>query len=319
MVQCGDPRRPACLHGTGLQLFKGFLVVLVILLPLFAAYSGVQIAFAGQPGAAIPFNIGLYVIFYLLIQVAVYRARRYRLSHTQWRGIRFSQDGDARIYMLISALWSVATVATAGIAAPWAWAARERYMMKHTLLGDRRFEFTGKGKELIGEWIIVLVTGGIGYIWYAVYRFRYIVANSRLGDVSARSSLTSGFLYGRVLLIGLTVMLIYFALFGGFVVALMKYTAAMKNSGMAGPGDALGHAVQHYLFYLLAAGAFASLLFTGLMQLLGWAMLYLPLVRRTCATLVIHNALALQDITQASRGADQSGEGLADAFDVGIG
>jgi uncharacterized membrane protein YjgN (DUF898 family) len=80
--------------GTGKEMFIGFLVVTAILLPFFLFF---QFAFPamvarGKQGAA----AGIFSLFYLAIiylgGIARFRALRYRLSRTWWRGIRGGSD-----------------------------------------------------------------------------------------------------------------------------------------------------------------------------------------------------------------------------------
>src|SRR5262245_2079042 len=79
--------------GTGKELVMGFLIVMAILTPFALAYAVAQQILFGNPIGA-----GLLQVFYLsalivLSVIALFRARRYRLSRTAWRGIHAGQDG----------------------------------------------------------------------------------------------------------------------------------------------------------------------------------------------------------------------------------
>src|SRR5258708_27174366 len=97
--------------GTAKELLIGFLFALAILLPLYLVYFLIGIeaerlkAFASVP-------VGLF--YYLFIQFAIYRARRYRLTRTIWRGVRFSMGGSGMSYAWRVGLWTLLAVITLG-------------------------------------------------------------------------------------------------------------------------------------------------------------------------------------------------------------
>jgi uncharacterized membrane protein YjgN (DUF898 family) len=88
---------PLAYTGTGKELFVGFLVVFgVLLIPTLILTIGAIVAF-GQTGQVVA-QIATAVVFAFLGGVAIYRARRYRLSRTNWRGIRGSLEGSSWAY-----------------------------------------------------------------------------------------------------------------------------------------------------------------------------------------------------------------------------
>ena len=94
--------------GRGKELLIGFLVALAILVPIYLGYFLIGLeAERLQAFASIP----LVAFFYLFAQFAIYRARRYRLTRTVWRGVRFWMSGSGWIYALRASLWGVLTVA----------------------------------------------------------------------------------------------------------------------------------------------------------------------------------------------------------------
>jgi uncharacterized membrane protein YjgN (DUF898 family) len=144
--------------GRGRELLIGFLFAVAVLAPLFLLYflAGVEAerykAFASLP---------LYVILFLLGQFAAYRARRYRLTRTVWRGVRFWMSGSGWAYAFRSLLWSAFTYLTLGLAYPWRAAALERYKMRNTCYGDMQGSFVGTGWGLFkkGFWLWLILFG----------------------------------------------------------------------------------------------------------------------------------------------------------------
>jgi uncharacterized membrane protein YjgN (DUF898 family) len=100
------------------------------------------------------------------MQFAVYRARRYRLTRTLWRGVRFWMNGSGLAYASRAFGWALLVVATLGIAYPWREAALERYKMGHTIYGDLASRFDGTGWEFFkrGWWLWLLSIATIAVV-----------------------------------------------------------------------------------------------------------------------------------------------------------
>ena len=138
--------------GRGKELLIGFLFALAIIVPIYLAYFLVGLeaerfkAFASFP---------LVAFFYVFGQFAIYRARRYRLTRTVWRGVRFWMTGSGWAYAARAALWTLLMPLTLGLILPWREAALERYKMRHSHYGDLRGRFEGRGWEFFkrGFWI----------------------------------------------------------------------------------------------------------------------------------------------------------------------
>ena len=89
----------------------GFLFALAILVPIYLAYFLVGIEAERYKAFA---SVPLFLFFYLFGQFAIYRARRYRLTRTVWRGVRFWMDGSGWAYAMRAAGWALLTVLTLG-------------------------------------------------------------------------------------------------------------------------------------------------------------------------------------------------------------
>jgi uncharacterized membrane protein YjgN (DUF898 family) len=142
--------------GRAKELLIGFLFALAILVPVYLAYFLVGLeaerfkTFASTP---------LFIFFYLFGQFAIFRARRYRLTRTVWRGVRFWMAGSGLAYAARAALWGLLMVLTLGLILPWREAALERYKMQHTYYGDLQGSFEGRGWEFFkrGWWLWLLI------------------------------------------------------------------------------------------------------------------------------------------------------------------
>ena len=83
--------------GTALELLLGFLIAIAILIPVYAGFflAALDLGMIGKLSGVIAF-----AALGVLGQYAIYRARRYRLTRTIYRGLRFHQEGSAWAYRL---------------------------------------------------------------------------------------------------------------------------------------------------------------------------------------------------------------------------
>jgi uncharacterized membrane protein YjgN (DUF898 family) len=186
--------------GRGRELLIGFLFALAILVPIYLAYFIVGLeaerftAFASAP---------LFLFFYLFGQFAIFRARRYRLTRTVWRGVRFWMSGSGWAYAAWAALWGVLMLLTLGLILPWREAALERYKMRHCHYGDLQGSFDGNGWEFLkrGWWLWLLAILPLVVLLIAFPLSRYVPDLLQLVDrialpVAPLWVLSAPFIYG---------------------------------------------------------------------------------------------------------------------------
>jgi uncharacterized membrane protein YjgN (DUF898 family) len=138
--------------GRGIELFLGFLIAIAVLVPIYVGVIGVSFAIPGWQDFATSI---LFLVLFVLGQFAVYRARRYRLTRTVFRGVRLHQSGSAWIYAFRAVAWWIPVFLTLGLAYPWAQANLERYKMRHTFFGDMPGRFDGTGTSLFLRYIVL--------------------------------------------------------------------------------------------------------------------------------------------------------------------
>jgi uncharacterized membrane protein YjgN (DUF898 family) len=143
--------------GLATELLGGFLLALAILVPLYTAFAIAALEFS--PRALVSIALGLMLLAFGA-EFALYRARRYRLTRTVFRGVRFDQYGSAWRYALYALLWWGAVALTLGLAYPWAQASLQRFKMRHTGYGDLAGSFAGSGLDLFWRgvpiWLLVV-------------------------------------------------------------------------------------------------------------------------------------------------------------------
>jgi uncharacterized membrane protein YjgN (DUF898 family) len=143
--------------GRGRELLLGFLLALAVLSPIYVGYFilGIELERV-QSFASFP----LFVLYFVLAQFAIYRARRYRLTRTIWRGVRFWMTCSGVNYAVRSSLWMLLVIITLGGAYPWRAAAIERYKMRHTRFGNLAGSFIATGGEFFRQ---------AGWIWIVFF------------------------------------------------------------------------------------------------------------------------------------------------------
>jgi uncharacterized membrane protein YjgN (DUF898 family) len=144
--------------GTALELLQGFLFAIALILPIYTAFT-ITVLDLGVFGNVLSTSAVLLLAF--LSQYGIYLARRYRLTRTVFRGLRFHQSGSAVRYAVCAVWWWGWTALTLGFAYPFTRAALERFKMRNTFYGDLQGSFVGSGWHLFIRgflmWLAVLV------------------------------------------------------------------------------------------------------------------------------------------------------------------
>ena len=156
---------PLVYHGTGMELFKGFMAALVVvLLPLFIISMALVITYGqGSSGWAI-YQSALFIIVYPVLKaLAQYRARRYRLARTSWRGIRGSMTGSASEFAFLSWATSLLYPLTLAWIAPWRALYIQRFLIGDTMLGDRHLRLGGSTGKLYLRFALLWIASIVLY------------------------------------------------------------------------------------------------------------------------------------------------------------
>jgi uncharacterized membrane protein YjgN (DUF898 family) len=148
--------------GTARELLLGFLIAVAILLPLYAGFFLVALGL-GQLSSLLAL-----LVLTVLGHYAVYRARRYRLTRTVYRGVRFHQSGSAWRYAVCAVFWWTLILLTLGLVYPFAQSRLERFKMRNTFFGNLQGRFEGSGFRLFLRggvlWLLAVVPFGVGLI-----------------------------------------------------------------------------------------------------------------------------------------------------------
>ena len=198
-------------HGTGRELLLGTLkAVLVFGVPILllnVVQNVLDVPGLVKVAAGVIYGSLLFVFF----PVAMVGARRYRLSRTSWRGIRFSFRGRVWKLIKIFIIGNFLTGLTFGLYYPYFLVARQAFMVSHSYFGSERFDFAGRGRDLFWPYVqailLTLPTLGLGWVWYIARKRRYFWDHTTFGTVRFACTVTGAALLGLwvvnvVLLVG---------------------------------------------------------------------------------------------------------------------
>jgi uncharacterized membrane protein YjgN (DUF898 family) len=305
--------------GRARELLIGFLFALAILVPIYLAYFLVGLEVERFKAFA---SIPLFLFFYLFGQFAIYRARRYRLTRTVWRGVRFWMDGSGWAYAGQALLWGIGTALTLGLLLPWREAALERYKMSHSYYGDLQGSFEGRGSDFFkrGWWLWLLApfafylfpAAPFVYAAYKAVEWRWWLSGIRFGGVRLESTMRRGALIGLYWKV-IGWFLLFAVAIGVYLVGCAALVASMHGQPFAQfiKSPALVQSVP--LLVMAGIGYLATVL--GLNVVMRVYLLR-DLWARLIASTTVHGIEAAANVSAKGELANALGEGFADGLDV---
>ena len=264
--------------GTARELLLGFLIAIAVLVPLYTAFFLLALAL-GSAGEVLSSPIA-FLVLTLLGHYAVYRARRYRLTRTIYRGVRFHQTGSAWRYAVCALIWWTLIVLTLGLAYPFAQARLERFKMRNTFFGNLPGAFDGSGLRLLLRgfllWFLAIVPFTVGL----VLTFRDIdwsaLAAAAGGDDAASwlevSGLADAVVYAT--LTGSWLLLSFAILYPFFQAMLLRWWASGLRFGEVAVTSHLRTAQVFGVYARFLWYAFLFTLVAGAIVIAGWLALH---------------------------------------------
>ena len=314
-----------------------FYIGIVNLILMFASFSLFQDNFAAYATSL----VGVIPLWFF----AQYRARRYILARTRWRGLRFGLEPGAWGYAWRAVLHWTVTLLSIGLLLPRMTFWLEKYKTDRTFFGTARMEqggtwtmlypamkpmFLALGIALVGGGAIyagnIPLGAGIcvfaafiglyGLVYYRVESLRRLTETKRINGVSftlSPSAFRVLMIYVLGTLLASAAVFIPFMVFG-FLLLLIQSADILTEMGLedviapvAGLGRyaIIGLSVMIYFTIFLLWSALTNVFIT------------LPVIRHYFSTLTLAPASATSDIRQRPRDEFAEAEGFADALDVG--
>ena len=338
------PLLPLEYTGDPFEKLLGFLFAVVILafyigvvnlLLMYASFS----LFQGNFAAYFLSFVGVIPLWFY----ASYRARRYVLARTRWRGLRMGLEAGAWGYAWRAMGHWVLTLATLGLLWPRMTFWLEKYRTDRTFYGSVRFNQAGGWKPMfryvlhpgiggVSSVLIILAALGadnIGLLWalcltlpwlgfglaqYKAHTFRILTNAKSVGGVEFRAAPRPWRVFGIYLFgygiagIGIVILLIAAV----FILAFMTFgVASGADIDLVKTFEALPRWMLTLSGVLLYFAVF--LLWSALTH----TFVTMPLLRHFAETLTVVNPEALARIAQRPRDEFAEAEGFAEALDVG--
>jgi uncharacterized membrane protein YjgN (DUF898 family) len=294
-------------RGTGGELFRGFLVVFVlILLPLGIIAFVVPLLFGAQIARRGGVESLLWLVIFTLWGFGIHRARRYRLSRTRWRGIRGGLSGRSAPFAW-TYLWTTLLVPlTLGWILPWRAVRLQKALFDQTHFGDKAFTFTGRAGPLYSRFWLVWVSALVLFIgaFAAVAGVVGLQAKNAapLSPPSPRQiAMIVGILFGALLIFAI-IRAWYSSRMFNYFASQTKYQGCSFRLGATVPS----------LIWLVASNYLIRTLSLTILSPLAEARSMRYIVDR----LSLEGPIEWQEIGQNPDALLTRGEGLAEAFNV---
>lgn len=293
--------------GTGKEMFIGFVIVMAILIPFFLFFNLAFPAMVarGMQGAAAGIMFLFYIALIYLGGFAQFRALRYRLSRSWWRGIRGGSDDPGWNYGGESLGRTALSAMTMWVIWPWAatrlWNSRWSQMS----FGQLNFHCDMDSEGLKARWIVIYLAP-IGAVIVAAIIAG--IVGSSLGGLEDHAGSASIFSI---------VMLILVAIYLVIPLAILNWYAAFYRkaaSELTLGNMQFGFDASTWQWFKLVVGNIALVIVT-----LGFGLTYWGY--RNWAFMVRHlhvyGEVDVSTLVQSTTHAPTEAEGFADAFDIG--
>lgn len=268
-------------HGTALELFKGFLVALVVLGPLLLAYQVAATALlAHSEWAAIALNFLFFAVVFALWPIGVYRALKYKVSRTSWRGVRFHLDGGARGY---AGRWmghTLLNMMTLGLTWPLYYASIMNYTLNNLRYGRTAVRSAVRAGDVTGEvlapLLLRIVLFPLAWIFNAMIEAGAVRAHAptvRLGAARFQSVMRAGpiirakclYLLAAGLILAAAILGVEISIDGGFDALAQDEGASIRAVLIAAAVFMLASLLLGALHAALVTQAMLRCFFDGLM------------------------------------------------------
>lgn len=293
--------------GTGKEMFIGFLIVMAVMMPFFLFFQFLLPALAAR-GMGLAAGLVLILFYVALIYLggfARFRALRYRLSRSWWRGIRGGSNDPGWSYGGEYLGRTFLTSMTWGIAWPWQachlWNSRWNQMS----FGQQSFETTLDADGLKARWFAIylapigglLVVGLIGVlVGMTVGQMENPVAQASLGALA----------FAAILAIYLIIPL---AMLNWYAAFYRKAASEMRLGDLA-----FGFDATTWQWLKLWLGNIALAVLTLGFGLTYWGYRNWSFMVRH---LHVYGQIDVSMMQQSTTHAPREAEGFADAFDIG--
>ncbi len=290
--------------GTGRELLLGFVIAITILFIGIVAYAVLVFSVFGESVVAKLLEAPLYVMLFWLTGIAVYRARRYRLRRTRWRGIRGTLTGSPVSFAYTWTWTGLLVVLTLGWALPWRQVKLYRRLTNDTRIGTQalRFDDAATAGPLYAPFAMMWFSG----FMVALLVFGAAISGIALAMNAGTAKFTDVWVYGAF---GLVLALVAAGVILHYHAVKLNYLA--RHTRLQDGHFRLDLRIGD--LFRLVLGNFLILIFS-----LG---ILLPVVQKRLARHFVEKlefvgTVDLDAIAQAGDNLEKTGEGFAEALDI---
>lgn len=286
--------------GTGKEMFIGFVIVAAILIPLYLGFQFLVPALAarGMGLASTLTFMALWMTGAYLGAVGLFRALRYRLARTYWRGIRGGSNAPGWGYGLKALGYTGYAFLTAGLVYPWSKARLFNLRWGAMGFGDLTFESDMESAPLYGRWLALYALIPGSFIFFGMF-IAFLSATAAAGGFLALGIL---FLLA-VYVLGPLIFLSFWAKF---------YREAADNLTLGELRFAFK--AKTWDWVKLYVGNLLLAIVTFGFGIMFWTYRTWSFVARH---IEIYGLIDTYQLEQSTAHAPGDSEGLADAFDIG--
>jgi uncharacterized membrane protein YjgN (DUF898 family) len=302
--------------GTGWELFIGYLkVFFFILFPAGAAIGVAQALLGPKNPLLVVLILALYAGLLVLFFAGVFRANRYILTRTRWRGIALGLGEGALGYAWLSIWSALVTGLTLGWLYPWRATALRRRLTNAMRFGSLPFRFEGSSGSLYGPFVLVWLVFIVGYAALAGFFAMVMQAAMKTSgagspDPEVLKALAAHYAPVAVTIFLLAIPLALVAMSWFEVRKLNVFARATKASGLSAGLEA--HAGSY--IWLIVSNTLIMILSIGILRPVAQARRLRYLVSRFSFT----GSANLNEVLRAREEAGTQGAGMEAAFSIEI-
>ncbi len=300
--------------GRGLELFVGFLIaIFTFMAPFIAIIVGSQFFIGPDTWYLVLVPIVAYFGFFIVIGIAIFLARRYHLSRTRYRGVRFAQTGSATGFGFAAFGYGLLTAITFGWFGPEARIRLSRRMWDNAYFGNEKFSFTNNEEAtkepVYKSFALAWVGGMIGYFAWFGFILAPVISASMQGNEPDPADLQ-----GIEFMVRVYASAIVFAIFVGLAMAWHEAVmirriiksldvAGVRFSSRLSTWDIIELTITNVLLLVFTLG-------------FGFMAVQMRVWKRIANRISLDGEIDFAAIKQNEDMAPSQGEGLADGLDL---
>lgn len=299
--------------GNGKELFIGFVVVLLLIfVPFYGLMIFGQTLIIQQPVLGGTMMGIAYLMLLFLFGLGWYRAQKFRLSRTRWRGIRGGLEDNGVKYGFKFLGLMILNIITFGLAAPYSanklWGAESNTRR----FGTAKFAYDGFASQFYGRFfgaigmylvMVIVIMGGVALLAGPNMIDLQTSKAGQIPEFSPSVILSGAFMYIGIIF----AMTLAYTFYQFGKICVFWNNTNLENADFKFTGTIGG------LLKMIVGNFFIELFTLGILHPIA----QMRWLRYFTSHLEIHGDLDLEAIAQREGEAMSYGEGLAEGFDFG--